>query len=232
MEEAIILPARIVRYYPETQTADVKISAEKVYNSLDTKENIRSWQEIKEVPIQTFCGGDFVITFPIQPGDTCKMCFSQVGYDHWFYKDKDTAGMLYEMPHPHLRRKFSISDGFCEVGYNTLPRTFKNVSPTDSVWRNRNLTSYITIKEDGSVEIQKDGTKIAIEVDNSISVVAPTVNITAPTMNLNGDITHTGEMNHIGKLTRSGANSSYHTFHPVETQTIDSNTVPELPQQP
>jgi len=218
MEVAKILPARILKYYPETQTADLKICAEKVFSSIEVQEEIREWQEIEQVPVQTCSGGNFALTFPINPGDTCKVSFSQVGYDHWFIKDKDTAGLLYGMPHPHLRRSFHLDDGFCEMGYNTLPRVFNGVSPTDTEWRNRKFTSFVTIREDGSIEINKDGTKIAIEVDNSITILAPTINIF-------GNINHVGNVNHIGNTIDAG--NVLHTGNTVEigNTTLTGNSV-------
>ena len=218
MQIAQTLPARVIKYYPETQTADLLICVEKVYSNIDEQQVLDTWQEVIQVPVQTISGGGFAITFPIKAGDTGKVSFSQTGYDHWFVNNKDEAGYLFEMPHPHLQRSFSLDDGFFEVGYNPLPITFDNVSEIDAVWRNKELTSYITIREDGSVEVNKDGSKIAIEVDGSISVEAPQINMV-------GDVNILGNLTHAGQLTRTLSTSKY-GISPLDNTKTDTNTTP------
>lgn len=226
-----VFPARIKKYYPETQTADITISAERVYSNMDGNEKIRDYSVILDVPVQTVSGGNFAITFPIKEGDTCKISFSQVGYDHWFVNDKDRAGKLFGIPHPHLRRTFNADDGFCEVGYNTLPRTFKNVSPDNVVLRNKEVSTFITVREDGSIELNNKGSKISIESDLSVTIDAPTINIFG---NINhtgdlvheGNVLHTGDMIHEGEITRT---SSENEFPPTNNGTVKTTTIPPQP---
>ena len=161
-------PARIEEYFPETQTATVKICAEDVYNDIEGLDQVSDWVLIPDVPVLTMSGGDFALTFPIVKGESCMITFSQIGYDHWFVEDRDTGGLLFGIPQPHLSRSFCLEDGFCFVGFNTLPRTFKQVSTTDVVLRNRPLTSTISIKPDGTIELK---------TISKVDVIAPNVNV-------------------------------------------------------
>lgn len=163
-------PARIEEYFPETQTATVNICAEDVYNDIEGLDQISDWVLIPDVPVLTMSGGDFALTFPIVKGESCMITFSQIGYDHWFVEDRDTGGLLFGIPQPHLSRSFCLEDGFCFVGFNTLPRTFKQVSTTDVVLRNRPLTSTISIKPDGTIELK---------TISKVDVIAPNVNVQA-----------------------------------------------------
>ena len=203
MLEAKSLPARIKKYYPETQTADVTVCAEKVVNNVDELQAIRTWETVLQVPVHTASGGGFALTFPIIPGDTCHLIFSQVGYDHWFVEDKDTAGKLFGIPQPHLRRSWSLDDGFCYVGLNPLPRVITQVSPTDVVLRNKDLTSEVTIRDDGSINARKGTTNIEIQADGNIEINAPQTTINGNVV-LNGNLSHVGNYSLFGNLSTLG----------------------------
>jgi len=150
---SILYPGRIVTYYPENQTADIKISAEKVYSNFDGKNKQTERQILKGVPVHTPYGGGWSLTFPIKTGDTCLIAFSQIGYDHWFYNDKDAGGTIIKQPVPHLMRHFSEDDGFAMVGFNTLPRKIQSYHATHSQWRNNVADQVISLNDDKSITI-------------------------------------------------------------------------------
>jgi hypothetical protein len=177
-QDSLVFPGRIVTYDPLNQTATVKISAEQVYSNNDNTTQLVQRAEIQLVPVHCGFGGGWAITFPIAPGDTCLLVFSQIGYDHWFYEDLDAGGMLAGNPMPHLMRSFSQDDGFCIVGFNTLERSISDVSATDSQWRDPTGTQKISLNADGSITVDS-------EVD---------VTITAPSMNLIGNVEITGTL--------------------------------------
>lgn len=179
---SIILPGRIVTYYPSDQTADISISAEKVFSDTKEKLQITKRQILVDVPVHTPYGGGWSITFPIKTGDTCLICFSQVGYDHWFYQDKDTGGVVAKQPVPHLRRQFSEDDGFAIVGFNTKPRAIQSYSGVHSQWRNETAEQIITLNEDGTIRATST---IKITID------APETRITGDLI-VDGDIQTTG----------------------------------------
>lgn len=156
------LPARILKYYPENQTADITLCAEQVYSNYEGSLKNQKRIPILGVPVHTASGGGWALSFPIAEGDTCLVTFSQVGYDHWLYLDRDTGGTLLGQPSPQLRRSFNEDDGFVMVGFNTMPRVLQNVSSSDSEWRNTDKTQLISLKSNGSIEI-KSGTLVTID---------------------------------------------------------------------
>ena len=171
-----ILPGRIIEYFAEDQTATVIISAESTY---DDSGNISELEEntiIKDVPVHTPFGGGWSLTFPIKPDDTCLLMFSQCGYDHWLFDDKNKAGSFRGRAAHWLDRKFDVDDGFAMVGFNTIPRAIKDYSPIHSQWRNDVADQIITLNEDGSIDATSP-----IE----ITINAPSVIINAETTVVN-----------------------------------------------
>ncbi len=179
---SIILPARIVEYFAETQTATVQISAEQISNNAGTNQGTVIRKPIEDVPVHTPSGGGWAMTMPIKAGNTCIMFFSQIGYDHWLYEDKDTAGKIAGLPKPWLKRQFHEDDGYALVGLNTLPRAIKDYSATDSQWRNEDATQIISLNED-----------LSIRIDSPVSVTinAPVVvaNCDSATVNASDSVT-------------------------------------------
>lgn len=165
---SLILPGRIVSFDATNQTAEVQISIDRVFSSSLSISYNKTREPIKGVLVQTCYGGGWSLTHPIKAGDTCKLSFSQAGYDHWLYEDKDTAGTLDNVPKPWLKRKFSQDDGFCEVGFNTLPRAIQSFSAVNSEWRNADATQIIRLKDDLDIEI---------ESTTAIKIIAPTVTV-------------------------------------------------------
>lgn len=192
-------PIRIVEFYPEDQTADIIICAEKV--TKDSTENQKSNKRgmIERVPVHILRGGQYAFTQPIEAGDTGTVYFSQVGYDHWLYEDKDEAGLLSGLPKPWLKRKFSEDDGFCTVGFGTIPRTIQNYSSTDSEWRNTDVSQVIRLKPNGDIElittskvyvkapeVVAECTNATVTASTKVAVTTPLVDITAAMLKLSG----------------------------------------------
>jgi len=173
---SVILPARIVEYFPENQTATIQISVEVIHNSSTELSKSKARLPIENVPVHTPSGGGWSITMPIKTGDTCLVFFSQVGYDHWLYEDRDLAGTLAGLPKPWLGRQFSEEDGFALVGMNTLPRAINNYSAEDSQWRNDDVTQVISLNSDNSINI--DSTV-------SLTVNAPSVVVNSTNSEIN-----------------------------------------------
>ncbi len=179
---SLLLPARIVEYFPENQTATVQICAETVFSSAINSSEVSTRKPLEGVPVHTVGGGGWHLTMPIKAGDSCIISFSQVGYDHWLHEDKDSAGLLAGLPKPHLGRQFSEDDGFVTVGFNTLPRAVENYSGVNSEWRNEDATQVIRLKED-----------LSIEIDSTVSVTinAPSVVVNCETSEVNADTSTT-----------------------------------------
>lgn len=195
---SIILPGRIIEFFPETQTATVIICAERVTHSSQETHKLTDRGVIEGVPVHTPSGGGWAITFPIKTGDTCLLLFSQVGYDHWFYEDRDTAGTLADLPSPHLYRQFEEDDGFAFVGINTLKRVIKDYHPTDSQWRGPDSAlQVISLNDDKTITIKSD-TKVIIEVP--ITEISNDCTI-GGTLKVTGATTHESTVNNKGAVT-------------------------------
>jgi len=192
-EMSIILPARIVEYFPEDQTATIQISAESVFSNSDLVSQTAIRKPIQDVPVHTPSGGGWSMTMPIKEGDTCLMVFSQVGYDHWLYKDKDVAGKQANLPRPWLRRQFSINDGFAFVGFNTIPRRITDYTTDGSQWRNSNATQNIHLKDDLSIEVNSttvvtiNAPSVIVNCDTSEVNCGTRADVTAPDVKVVAD---------------------------------------------
>ena len=177
------LPGRIVSFDETKQTATVQICVEHVSHSSDDQHTLVLREPIENVPVHVLGGGGWHITMPIKEGDTCILFFSQVGYDHWFYEDKDTAGKLAGLPKPWLNRKFDEDDGYALVGLNTLPRAIASYDPDKSQWRNSDATQVISLNDDDS---------ISIDSSVKVTVTAPLLEIVSPSVTMSGDLDVTG----------------------------------------
>jgi hypothetical protein len=192
---SICYPGRIVEFFPETQTATVLICAELITHSSSAKNVATLREPIQGVPVHTTGGGGYHVTLPVKEGDTCVLYFSQVGYDHWLYKDEDVAGEFAGMPETWLSRQFDEDDGFALVGFNTLNRKVTEFQEDRAEFRNIDRTTRISILDDGSAELAAGGTTITITADGDITIVAN------DTVAITGDVTVSGDIDCQGTIT-------------------------------
>jgi len=173
-EDYICFPGRVVKYYPEDQTADVQLCAEKVYSNAENNLSLFTRGIVPHMPVHTPSGGGWSMTMPIKTGDTCILFFSQIGYDHWLFNDKDTGGTLVGNPEPHLMRSFDVNDGYALLGLNTLKRAISTYHPENSEWRGPDSSlQVIRLKPDHHIEI---------ESSVQVTVIAPHVQVNCDTM--------------------------------------------------
>jgi Phage protein Gp138 N-terminal domain/GpV Apex motif len=122
---------------------------------------------LNDVPVNYMGGGQFVTTYPIQPGDEALVIFSDRCIDSWW----QSGGVQI----PADLRMHDISDGFAIIGPRSLAKSIPNVSTTTAQFRSL----------DGSTFFEIASGQVA-------NVVAPNgVNITGP-VNINGNVTVTG----------------------------------------
>ena len=215
---SLMYPARIVEFFPETQTATVQICAETLFSTAASLSGLKVREPIEGVPVHTVGGGGWHMTHPIKTGDTCIISFSQVGYDHWLYEDKDTAGTLAGLPKPQLKRQFHEDDGFCTVGFNTLPRAIKKYSATDSTWINDNVDheagtdfQVITLKEDlsividSSVSLTINAPSVIVNCETAEVTATTSTTVTCPENEITGNVQIGGNLNVDGVVTGSKA---------------------------
>ena len=215
----IQMPGRIESYDPVTQLGVIRISNDKTYSNSTETSRQRKRVLLRDVPVQTPGGGDWHMTFPIKKGDACLISFSQFGYDHWLYEDKDSAGVRSDgQPQTWTNRRFSTRDGFAQVGFNTVPRAIADYSATDSEWRNVDRVQRITLEEAGNIHIAAGSTTINITKDGDVTITAPTTAIV-------GDLTVTGSVVAQGEVTGNGIDLSTHT-HAVLAADFGETDVP------
>ena len=203
-------PGRIVEYFPLTQTATVKISNDRSYSTTEDTDLQVAQTLLYDVPVFTAGGGGWHMTFPIKVGDTCLLSFSEFGYDHWFALNEDSGGIRADgNPQPWTNRRFSLDDGFAQVGWNNLPTAIESYSETDSEWRNADAAQSIALQETGDIHIKTGTTTINIAPDGNVTVVAPTVEIT-------GDLTVSGTIVAVGEITSGSVTLTGHV-HPGST---------------
>jgi len=195
----INMPGRIVSYDPVEQLSVVMISNSKNYSNSDVTNRQVSRVKLVDVPTFTPGGGGWHMTFPIKPGDTCLLSFSQFGYDHWLFEDKDAAGVRLDgQPFPWTERKFSLRDGFAQVGWNNIPRAVADYSANHSQWRNVDASQVISLNEDTSITITSpialtiNAPEVTVICETSEVIASTSTTITCPANTIDGDLEVTG----------------------------------------
>lgn len=92
-----MMPGKIVKYYPSTQTADVQPMCMRVYWSNETVGNVpagsvvhQSYPVIGNVPVEFPGGGGFGIWFPLSEGDTCDIEFSESSWSDYLANGQES----------------------------------------------------------------------------------------------------------------------------------------------
>lgn len=136
------MPGIIKSYDPGTQTATVQPVFKTVF--VDEPEPI-DLPLCMDVPVVFPEGGNFVLTFPVSPGDECLLFFSERAIDFWW----DRGGVQL----PSEVRFHDLSDGFALVGVRSRPRFLENVATDAAELRTR----------DGTVVLRIEGDKIVLD---------------------------------------------------------------------
>ena len=191
----IVVPGRIVEYFPLNQTATILISGERLYDSATELGALAERAHLLDVPVHTASGGGYAITMPIKPGDTCVIMFSQFGYDHWLFNDEDLGGKYAGAAAPWLKRRFSEKDGFAIVGLNTIPRAITDYNPTDAEFRNSDLTQFLALRESGDINIVGPN-NFSVDVPDTVVINTADTTITSEfTVDGHANITNGLNMN-------------------------------------
>ncbi len=137
----VCLPAKVVKYYPSTQYADVQVQLKRKYENGD----LVPIPVIPNVPIKhpRSSGGQAYVHMPIQKGDDVVLVFSQRSLDNW----KTQGGMQ----DPADRRKFHLSDAFALIGGSAEPDAFQVNDPTAIEIQNQ--SGKLQLKTDGTVNL-------------------------------------------------------------------------------
>lgn len=118
----ICMPAKVVKYYPDTQYADVQIQLKTKYES----GALLALPVIPNVPVkhQRAFGGKARIHMPLKAGDDLTLVICDRSLDNW----KTQGGMT----DPQDRRKHNISDAFALIGGSSEPDAF-DVDDPDAI---------------------------------------------------------------------------------------------------
>lgn len=143
-----------------------------------------------DVPIVWPRAGGFALTFPIKAGDEVLVVFSSRCIDAWW--QSGGVGVAAEA------RMHDLSDGFAVLAPTSQSKKLSNVSSSNVQLRDEAGTTYVEIAPGG---------KIKLLGATSIDLEAPTVNLKATNINIEGTTTQTGAMNMTGQVTQTGGMS-------------------------
>ncbi len=178
------LPGFIDSFDPATQTCSVAPAIKRVF----TDGEAIDLPVLTGVPVCFPNAGGFSITFPIAQGDECLIFFSERSIDNWF--------KFGEKRIPNDRRFFDLSDGFVVLGVRSNPNVLGNYSAIDLVIRNETNDNKLTLKNDGSMQVDTS----TLTINGNLSVNG--------TIEATGNIESTG-----GDVIASGISLQNHT-HP------------------
>jgi len=125
MDTHTCLPGIIKKFYPETQTATVQPAIQQIF----VEQGAVSLPLCVDVPVQFPSGGNFVLTFPVEPEDECLLVFSERAIDFWW--DRGRVQL------PSEYRLHDLSDAFAIVGVSSKPRKLPAFSTTGVELRTR-----------------------------------------------------------------------------------------------
>lgn len=130
------LPAQIVDYDFTKQRASVQPVLRKKYLNGDTPE----MSVISNVPVVFPRGGGFNMSWPMNPGDTVLLLFSERSMDNWL----ETGGIVT----PLDPRKFDLSDPICIPGL--IPFNVDTGITDNTSFMIRNGSARMKISPDGT----------------------------------------------------------------------------------
>ncbi len=110
------------------------------------------WEQLPVLPhvpvVYPRCG-DFIITFPLNPGDECLVVFGDRSIDSWWQSggiQQPMKGFVHD-----------LSDGFCIPGPSSQPKKIANISTDSIVIRNTEGDAYMEIKKNKDINIVTAG---------------------------------------------------------------------------
>lgn len=172
------------------QTVSVQPSVQGTISAPDGSSRSVNLPLLVDVPIVWPRAGGFALTFPIAANDEVLVVFASRCIDSWW--QSGGVGTQAEV------RMHDLSDGFAVLAPTSQPRKLSNVSSANVQLRDDAGTTYVEIAPGG---------KIKLLGATSIDLNAPTVNIAATNININGTTNQTGAMNMTGQVTQTGGMS-------------------------
>lgn len=135
------LPARIVSFDPEDQTAEVQIMHVPIVNGKELP-----YPNLKKVPVGISRGGGFAMTLPIKEGDEGWVDFASRNTDEWYESGEQTKAAS--------SRMHDLSDGtFSPGGMVSKPSKLPGYNTGAAEIRTADGQFKIAMTEDGQVAI-------------------------------------------------------------------------------
>lgn len=132
---------KIVKFYPETQSADVI--------PMPTKDNA----VILNVPIATIKCSDFFIYYPLKAGDTVLMVFC----------DNDTENIKLGTDSVQTERNHDITDAVIVGGFSVLTKNLSIADADALCLQNTENSASIVLTKDGNININAKKFKVNAE---------------------------------------------------------------------
>lgn len=177
------LPSVVTAVDLSKQTVSVQPSVQGNISAPDGSSQSVNLPLLVDVPIVWPRAGGFALTFPIAAGDEVLVVFASRCIDTWW--QSGGVGVQAEV------RMHDLSDGFAVLAPTSQPKKLSNVSSSNVQLRDEAGTTYVEIAPGG---------KIKLTGATSIDLEAPTVNLKATDINIEGTTTQTGGMS-IGGIT-------------------------------
>lgn len=141
------IPCIVESFNPSDNT----ITAQPVIQNININDGLNvneSFPLLNHVPVLFPGGKDLFITFPINVGDECLVVFADRAIDSWWQQGG-------EQP-PIMSRAHDLSDGFAIFAPRSLPNVIQSYDNNSIQIRNKELTSQITINENGKIFVKSD----------------------------------------------------------------------------
>jgi hypothetical protein len=179
------LPGIIMSFDPAKQTCVAQPAIQRIF----TEKGTVNLPVCVDVPVQFPGGGDFFLTFPVKAGDECMLHFSERAIDNWYASGGAQAPAEY--------RLHDLSDAMATVGINSQPKKIPSYNPTDVELRNREGTTHVQMKPDGTITnlnpvgntILSAAGKFTINCPGGFEVNGPTAQINVPQTTITGTTT-------------------------------------------
>lgn len=191
------IPAHVLAFNPETQTAQVEIGIKRV----DVNGQSYVPPPIIECPV-LFSGDKWTLEIQIDPKCEGLAIFSQRCIDGWI-----TTGGTAENP---LCRFHDISDALFIPGFRPNPTAIKSFSNNGIRLRNADGSQFAWLKNDGSIAIENGKGHIKIAKDG-------TVTINGVTIDVNGNITTQSTVTAQNNIVGGGISLNSHRHSGVES---------------
>lgn len=166
------MPGIIDSFDPVTQLARVQPAIKRVFKigNADGSEMLipEALPLLINVPVQFPRAGGFCLTFPVKQGDECLLIFSERSIDNWY-----TFGGV---KNPGSRRFHSLSDAIAILGVSSKFNAISSFDNTNVQLKKEDGAVSITVKEDGTLELEASNTKVIGDLEvTGATVLSATV---------------------------------------------------------